>query len=89
MFNKQGRMVSERMQIEAYKRYIAANKPKPLHAEDYRGFRIEQNGGSGRGKGWTITTDIGTIWPCNFSSLAKARAQVDACLSLRAEMAKP
>ena len=81
-FNKQGRAVSESMRLNEFKRYCAAQKPAARHEENYRGFAIAR----GYRGAWIVTETGCRVWPASFSSLAKARAAVDRCHEIRAEV---
>lgn len=76
-FNKQGRSVSLTMRVN----YLyAVTRPKEQTEEDYRGMTIQGCAGT-----WTVTDK--RIWPGRYTSNTTARAAVDACWALRAEVA--
>lgn len=79
-YNKQGRAVSDTMRVKAFAKFLAAQPKRPAYqTETYRGFEI-----SGRpGASWFVAND-----PRIFKSIKAARAAVDVCLALRAELAK-
>ena len=78
-FNPQGRHVSSSMAVK-YMAALGTFQPKPLAHYDYRGFEI--SGKSGR---WYVKGE--TNWQTIYTSEAKARAAVDACLALRSILA--
>jgi len=70
---------SETARLRAYKRFLAEQEEVKPYRETYRGFAIV------RRADWCIE-EGGKVWPVGCSSLAKARAAVDRCLALRAEV---
>jgi hypothetical protein len=78
-FNPQGRHVSSSMAVK-YMAALGTFQPKQLARYDYRGFEI-----SGKSGHWYVKGE--TSWQTIYTSEAKARAAVDACLTLRSILA--
>jgi hypothetical protein len=82
-FNKQGRAISESMRLRDFKRFLATlPAEREAREETHRGHTIRQ----GYKGSWSVTEIGSKVWPVSFSSLAKARAAVDRCHEIRAEV---
>jgi hypothetical protein len=79
-FNKQGRMVSDSMRVKIF---LAASKPRraPI-AIEYQGCKITGHGS----KRWIHGA---CSFPCSFPSIREAKAAIDRCFEMRANLPRP
>lgn len=78
-YNKQGRTLSMSMRVK----YLAALSPTPRNLIDMEYRSMQIGGVVGR---YSVRENT-SLWPRSFTSMASARAAIDACYAIRAEVA--